>query len=51
MTQVPLENLTGCQRQAYILRFRRGWRLWRIAAEVGIIVSRVVDGVGSAARS
>jgi hypothetical protein len=39
MTQVPLENLTPRQRQAYILRFRRGWRLRRIAAELGITVS------------
>jgi hypothetical protein len=39
MTQLPLENLTPRQRQAYILRFRRGWRLRRIAAELGITVS------------
>ena len=39
MTQLPLENLTPRQRQAYILRFRRGWRLRRIAAELGISVS------------
>jgi FixJ family two-component response regulator len=39
MTQRPLENLTPRQRQAYILRFRRGWRLRRIAAELGISVS------------
>ena len=39
MKRVPLENLTPRQRQAYILRFRRGWRLRRIAAELGITVS------------
>ena len=32
MTQVPLENLTPRHREAYI-RFGRGWRLRRIAAE------------------
>jgi hypothetical protein len=36
MTQVPLENLTPRQRQAYILRFGRGWRLRRIAVELGM---------------
>jgi hypothetical protein len=39
MTQVPFKNLTPRQRRAYILRFRRGWRLRRIAAELGIAVS------------
>jgi hypothetical protein len=39
MKQVPLKSLTPRQRQAYILRFRRGWRLRRIAAELGIAVS------------
>ena len=39
MQQVPLENLTPRQRQAYILRFRRGWWLRRIATELGITVS------------
>ena len=36
MKQVPLGNLTPRQRQAYRLRFRRGWRLRRIRAELGI---------------
>jgi hypothetical protein len=39
MTHIPLKNLTARQRQAYILRFRRGWRLRRIAVELGITVS------------
>ena len=34
-----LKNLTPRQRQAYLLRFRRGWWLRRIAAELGITVS------------
>ena len=38
MKQVPLDNLTPRQRRAYILRFRRGWRLRRIAAELEITV-------------
>jgi DNA-directed RNA polymerase specialized sigma24 family protein len=39
MMKLPLENLTPRQRQAYILRFRRGWRLRWIAAKLGIAVS------------
>jgi hypothetical protein len=39
MKQMQLNNLTARQRQAYILRFRRGWRLRRIAVELGITVS------------
>jgi DNA-directed RNA polymerase specialized sigma24 family protein len=39
MKQVPLENLTPSQREAYRLRFRRGRRLRRIAAQLGITVS------------
>ena len=39
MKQGPLKNLTPRQRQAYVLRFRRGWRLRRIAGELGISVS------------
>ena len=39
MKRVALKNLTSRQRQAYILRFQRGWRLRRIAEEMGITVS------------
>ena len=39
MKQVSLGNLTPRQREAYILRFRRGWGLRRIAGELGITVS------------
>ena len=45
MMQLPLENLTPRQREAYILRFRWGWRLPRIAAELGITAT-VTDGLG-----
>jgi len=39
MRCVPLKNLTARQREAYVLRFHRGWRLRRIAGELGITVS------------
>ena len=39
MTQVMLENLTPRQRQAYVLRFGRRWRLKEIAAKLGITIS------------
>ena len=39
MMLAMLKNLTPRQRQAYVLRFRHGWRLRRIAAELGITVS------------
>ena len=45
MTQAPLENLTPRQRQAYILRFRKRWRLRRIAGELGITVSSAGERV------
>ena len=45
MTQLPLENLTPRQRQAYILRFRKRWRLRRIAVELGITVSSAGERV------
>lgn len=38
MKQVALGNLTPRQRQAYVLRFRRGWRLRRIAKALSITV-------------
>ena len=38
MTHVTLKNLPARQRQAYILRFLKRWRLRRIAAELGITV-------------
>jgi hypothetical protein len=36
MTHVMLKNLTARQRQAYILRFGKRWRLRRIAVELGM---------------
>jgi hypothetical protein len=39
MKHIPLKNLTARQRQAYILPFRRGWRLRRIAVQLAITVS------------
>jgi len=43
MTHLTLNNLTARQRQAYILRFRRGWRLRRIAGKLGITVSSAAE--------
>jgi hypothetical protein len=36
MTRVMLKNLMACQRQAYILRLVKRWRLGRIAVELGM---------------
>jgi len=43
MTPMLLNNLTARQRQAYMMRFRWGWRLGRIAAEMGITVSSAAE--------
>ena len=43
MTHVTLNHLTDRQREAYILRFRRGWRLRRIAEKLGITVSSAAE--------
>ena len=36
MAYRALNNLTPRQRQAYVMRFRWGWRLAKIASELGI---------------
>ena len=38
MTRERLDNLTPRQRHAYVMRFRWGWRLQKIAQELGITV-------------
>ena len=38
MTPKRLDNLTPRQRHAYVMRFRWGWRLQRIAQELGITI-------------
>jgi len=43
MTHLTLNNLTARQRQAFILRFRRGWKLRRIAMKLGISVSSAAE--------
>lgn len=39
MTNISLKGLTELQRNAIIMRYRYGWRMKRIALELGITVS------------
>ena len=36
MTHILFKNLTPRQRQAWVMRFRYGWRMRRIALKLGI---------------
>jgi RNA polymerase sigma factor (sigma-70 family) len=41
MKHISLKHMTDKQRQIWILRFRKRWRLEQIAAEMGMSVSGV----------